>query len=137
MLENNFLLSQIANEEYIEILHSRIDILRREVDSLEQLQKQDGCIKSDVNGWIIGIDENGISIGTGAISVRGEVTGYYEDPNKLIDMPVNVNIGSAVQGKITDCTWVGANLSCTMEIDEMAQYVPEATFALEWAGETY
>lgn len=137
LLENNFLLYQIANEEYREILYSRIDVLRREMDSLEQLQIQDDYIKSDVNEWIIGIDENGIGIGTGAVSVRGEVTGYYEDPNKLIDMPVNVNIGSAVQGKMTDCTWVGANLSCTIEIDEMVLYVPKATYALEWAGETY
>lgn len=137
LLENNFLLSQIANEEYREILYSRINILRREVDSLEQLQRQDGYVKADVNGWIIGADEKGVSIGTGAVSVRGEVTGYYEDPNKLIDTPVNVNIGSVVQGKITDCTWVGVNLSCTIEIDEMAQYVPEVIFALEWAGETY
>lgn len=137
LLENNFLLSQIANEEYREILNSRINILRREVDSLEQLQNQDGCVKSDVNGWITEVDEKGISIGTGAVSVRGEVTGYYEDPNKLIDAPVNVNIGSVVHGKITDCTLVGVNLSCTIELDEMAQYVPEVTFALEWAGETY
>ena len=137
LLENNFLLSQIANEEYREILHSRINILRREVDSMEQLQRQDGCIKADVNGWIIGADEKGVSIGTGAVSVRGEVTGYYEDPNKLIDASVNVNIGSVVQSKITDCTQAGVNLSCTIEIAEMAQYVPEVTFVLEWAGETY
>ncbi len=137
LLENNFLLSQIANEEYREILYSRINIIRREVDSLEQLQRQDGCVKADVNGWIIGADEKGVSIGTGAVSVRGEVTGYYEDPNKLIDVPVNVNIGSVVQGKITDCAQAGVNLSCTIKIDGMAQYVPEVTFTLEWAGETY
>lgn len=136
-MENNFLLSQIANEEYREILYSRINILHREVDSLEELQRQDGCVKSNVNGWIIGVDEKGISIGTGAVSVRGEVTGYYETPDKLIDVPVNVNTGSVVQGRITDCAQVGVNLSSTIEIDEMAQYVPETTFALEWTGETY
>lgn len=138
LLEYNFLLSQVANEKYGEVLHARISILQKDVDLLKQLYEQKGSAFAKVDGWVVSVDEEAVTIGMGDISVIGEFSGYYDNVDKLPGTDVNVTVGNMVlQGKLTECTQRDSKCRCIVEIEAIEQYVPEVTFSLEYGGKSY
>ena len=138
LLEYNFLLSQVANEKYGEVLRSRISILQKDVDLLKQLYEQEGSVFAKADGWVVSVGEEAVTMGMGDISVIGEFSGYYDNVDKLLGTDVNVTVGSMVlQGKLTECTQRESKCRCMVEIEAIEQYVPEVTFSLEWGGTSY
>ena len=137
-LEYYFLLSQVANEKYGEILRSRISILQKDIDLLKQLHEQEGSVFAKADGWVVSVGEEAVTIGMGEISVIGEFSEYYDNVDKLLGTDVNVTVGSMVlQGKLTECTQRDSKCRCIVEIEAIEQYVPEVTFSLEWGGKSY
>ena len=138
LLEYHFLLSQVANEKYGEVLHSRISIMQKDVDLLKRLYEQEGSVFAEEDGWVVRVGEEAVTIGMGDVSVIGEFSGYYDNADKLLGTDVNVAVGSMVlQGKLTECTQRDSKCRCIVEIEAIEQYMPEVTFSLEWGGKSY